>query len=203
MFSYCLNNPVGYSDATGRLPTKSDILGNQFMSYGGYGPYTGYAYFPAPKFIEKPTEAQPGTTALGVGIGGYYGGGGSYSVAITYDNLGNVGIMGTIEYGGGTPTGGITVSHSTTNAPNIYQQEGPGLTGGAAIALGPTPISVGGDYNILLTATWEPAYHGYTRTVGVGIGLPAECHGTITDSTIWWSFNIYDVLNEVFSLAGK
>lgn len=59
MFAYCLNDPIGYSDVSGNLPVKNDITSCHFMSEGGYGPYTGYAYFPPPdKYHSNPVINQ-------------------------------------------------------------------------------------------------------------------------------------------------
>ena len=103
----------------------------------------------------------------------------------TYDDNDNFGFYATVSIGAGTPSAGISGSVTKTNAPTIYDQRGWGLSMGGSVSPAIPFLSVGGDYNMLLDDTFSPAYSGVTTNVGVGVGLPAEWHGTFDYTWVW------------------
>ena len=137
------------------------------------------------KVLIKDNSKQEGTTSRGITISGAFGIAVTVAFGYTYDENGNSGLYFTVGIGGGTPTAGISRSKTKTNAPTIYDQRGLGLTMGASANLGPTPVSVGAEYNMLMDSSLNYAYSGITTNVGAGVGLPAECHGTIDYTWVW------------------
>ena len=79
-----------------------------------------------------------------------------------------------------------------SNLVTIYDQEGLALSFGGSTNMG--PIGVGVDYNMGLQDDWQSnGYSGYTATATLGLGLPAEVHGTIGETWVI-GLNIYDLL---------
>ena len=158
------------------------------LSFGSGGGGCAYGLSAASygaKVFKRGDSKQEGTTSRGITISGAFGIAVAVSFGYTYDENGNSGLYLTVSGGGGIPTAGVSVSDTTTNAPTIYDQRGLGLSMGVAVTLVPTPVSLGAEYNMLLDSTLDYAYSGTTTNVGVGIGLPAECHGTIDYTWVW------------------
>ena len=197
MFAYCGNNPVNREDPTGHAfmqvdyNTSGQPIG-MFVDVGCGSASCGLFGANTVSLVEdkEPITERTGTTAYGLSLSGAFGIAGSVAFAVTFDERGNVGFMFTKSIGGGTPSAGINLFKTTTNAPSIQDQAGGGLNMGGSVSVG--PLSAGGEYNMLLAG--EDMYHGYTVEAGTGIGLPAEFHAAYSDTNVWEIFNLYEAL---------
>ena len=203
MFAYCGNNPVSRVDATGcafvQINYNLDGLPNDlFPEIGGGCACALAAAGSISSALKKDISKQDGTTSRGITFSAAYIVAVAVSFGFTNDHNGNFGFYLTLSVGGGTPTAGISKSRAKTNAPTIFDQRGWGMSMGGSVSPVVLPISVGGEYNMLLNDQFDYTYSGFTTNVGAGIGLPAEWHGTIDHTwvkgwnkkEIWkWLFN--------------
>ena len=198
MFAYCRNNPVMQYDPTGNICMISFLDKDNSLSAAwlelavGLGGRAGSFSFKREMsaLIQQLTEDAVGTVAYGISLSAAGGFQGSIAFAITFDERGNVGFIFTKSAGAGSPSAGISIFKSKTNAPSITDQAGAGLNiGGSGSFYG---VSVGGEYNVLLAG--DNMYTGYTVSAGVGVGLPVEGHGSFSETTVFGVFNLYEIL---------
>ena len=198
MFAYCNNNPVNCVDPSGHLPQEK-IASDRIFAYESDSRFLTIC-IPAPSLlgpIAPPENPEPGTTSLGFTCNAFFAVGISASFGITYDHAGNIGLIFSIETGGGCPGAGIGLYKTEMNCPTIYEQQGKGMTFGGSVNVGPIGVDKG--HLVGLQDDWQPnGYYGNSTSVTCGPGLPGEIHGTIGETWILWSCNIYDVWNDFY-----
>ena len=206
MFAYCLNNPVNCYDpgGTAAISYCNGDRNPLFIGYigiggGGGGGSIGGGYG-APKSIPDAIELEKtiaskktGTTTKGLSISLAYIVAVSIDIGITYDRRGNIGFLFSYNFGGGSPSASINQFVTKTNAPDIHEQNGLGLTTGGSCSIPGTIASVGMDGNMLMDDRNNATYWGSTVSAGVGLGLPAEYHCTAGKTHVG-GFNIWDAL---------
>ena len=125
------------------------------------------------------------------------------SGGISIDTKGNIGLQG--SFADGPTTGTLSAAflgyRSESNAPDIYALEKSGVNIGGSISapVGSIPIVFGGDYNFIGDVNSKP-YDGYTgQTVSVGIGIGNEGHVENGYTGTFFSFNVFDIWNDIYS----
>ena len=174
MFAYCGNNPVIRNDATG---------------YGWNDIWSGVKKW-LTRQKEEAASNTGGTGTIGLTASAAFGGGGTISLGVTFDQKGNLGLVGTANAGGGFPTASIGAFASVSSATNIYKQSGLGTSVGASG--GPGVIAVGGDYNIMIDQEEDKVYHGGSINASVGLyPTVVEVHGEVGYTEVI-GFNVFD-----------
>lgn len=176
MFAYCGNNPVIRYDPTGH--NWWNTLWEDIRDW----------------LEEKKEEAEnneDGTVAFGStgtvsAVLAF-----SRATGITFDRKGNVGVIVTNSSGAGMPSASIAVYGSVTNAPDIYKQEGSGVTLGTSA--GAEFVSAGYDYSVLFDDISNKEYNGHTLSVGVGVSSPCVEMHILKDNSYVRGVNLYDI----------
>ena len=185
MFAYCGNNPVTRYDPSG-------CGWNEFWE-------SIREWLEEKK--EEAEENEDGTVVIGsagaaAGVLAF-----GRSTGVTLDRKGNVGIIITNSSGAGMPSVGTGFFGAVTNAPNIYKQEGSGVSFG--VSGGAEGVSVGYDYNVLIDDSSSQQYKGHTVSVGFGASPTLiEVHALKDDSCVW-GVNLYDIAITVVDWIGQ
>lgn len=185
MFAYCGNNPISRIDSTGR----------SWKSF--WGKVKNW-------IVEKKENAaqkKKGTRTLGATASGAFGPAAAVSGGVAFDKKGNVGLVGTVNAGGGFPSASVGFFSSDTNAPSINHLQGHGSTTGASV--GPGIVAIGGEYNLLIDSENNAVYHGGTASITAGL-FPtfAEVHGEYGYTWVLNLFNVYDLAIIIVDFMG-
>ena len=97
---------------------------------------------------------------------------------IIWDDKGNIGIVDTASFGGGTIGASVGGFYAEIDAPTIYDIQGGSIEAG--ISGGP---GIYGGFDLTITTGMEN-YYGYILAAGYGVGLFAEIHAQLTFSDI-------------------
>jgi len=200
-YSYCLNNPLKYTDPSGHWPNfKSmwgSIRGAASEAWGkvsdGWDSISDKAEAAWDWVCEKFDKT---TVSLSVN-GNIYGGYGvSGGVGFAWDFHGGTALIGTVSTG---YFGGIGlnagVQGQVTNAGDVLDLAGTTQSYGGSVTLGPsTPVTLGTiniGANVGTEAVIGDDYNGWNLNYGGGISvLPVEGHSTTDTTYILHYFNI-------------
>ncbi|GEM_PF-5969274 len=188
MYAYAGNNPVMNVDPFGYF--WNDIF--EFVKNIGEG------------IVEYIDDITPNTISVGVtataylpvftafGFGGCIGGG--ISAQLSLDKKGNLGFQYSVIGGVGSPSLGIAVYKTTTNAPTIYDLNGLGTAVDGSIGEG---YFYGAELNQYYS---DRIYTGSTTMYGYGVRLPVpgEIHVSGSIKSTPWSVNLIDLFNDIF-----
>jgi hypothetical protein len=178
MFAYCGNNPVSRIDSYGASWWQdfwSDV--RDWLAEG-----------------KEDNSQERGTIAAGYSGSIAFGFSGTFGFGVTADKRGNAGLILFVNYGGGMPSASVNGFITITNAPDIYKTTGMGTEVGASVSAG--PISIGGEYVMLIDSETGETYHGGTYLGGMSppkLPIPAELHGGASQTWMPLSINIYDI----------
>ncbi len=202
LYSYCGNNPVSFTDSTGRFEASDFDANGNFI----YGPEAyGFINELGIEWNEATTQqakdaihaladdvrayyanqnSESGTVGIGVSATGGCGGGGSVQVLpIVADTSGNVGTTWSISGGGYGGVGiGIGPVAQVTNAHSVDSLAGPsGIAGGSA------PICPGA--SVSGEGIIGNGYYGGDLSLQVGPGTPSMygMYGS-TGSVTWFDW---------------
>jgi hypothetical protein len=175
MFAYCGNNPIRYSDHTGRSWIEDfwDSLRN--------------------KIEEKKEESKEktGTKTVGLNLAGAFGPAAFGSIGIATDKRGNVGFVISGGGGAGFPSGGLAIFDTYTNAPTIEKLNGLNAQLGGAVNV--ACISGGAELVLFSDSDTGRGYQGVTFLLGLSpIPIGIEMHGEVGTSKVF-AVNIYDI----------
>ena len=192
-FAYCFNNPINMSDETGNWPTWHDI-GNKIKE--GVQWVTDKIVKPIVQTGKKLWQTVvKGTTTTGVAVSGSFGISGTGSLGVSYDSEGNLGIVVSGGGGGGTPSASASLFKTKTSAPSIDNLEGVSAQIGGSINV--VGIGVGAEYSCIPNIETKDIYHGVTFSAGIGAPIPAELHGNVTYTQVYY-INIFDCFDMLY-----
>jgi hypothetical protein len=102
-----------------------------------------------------------------------------HSAGIVWDDKGNIGLIETKGYGGGTPSAALVISLSSTNGDTIFSLTDLGYEVGASVSGVVVPMGIGYD------RIGGNGYHGWNLEFGlIATPIPVEMHGTVTNTSI-------------------
>ena len=195
LFAYCFNNPINLTDNDGNWPQwvkkAANFVYNKIVK-------------PVTKLASKLFSKINSTYSTGYNVSATVGGFSfNAQIGVSVDTKENVAIQ--YSYGGGVTGGstGISVTRykSRTNAPDIYQLEGPSqqIGGSYGVPIYGVPIYAGGDLIFTRNEKLNENYFGYSKNIGFGASggeMHVEWGKTQTFSGA--EFNVYDLIDEFF-----
>ena len=186
LFVYAANNPVNNSDPSGNWIIKDAI---KWVVEKIALPINE-------KAREMAKKSKNITRAVGINLSAASGVAGAGSIALTTDNRGNIGVMKTNCVGAGTISASASLFKTTTNAPNIYEQNGNSAQIGGSGTIG--GLSVGAEYVVFHNLESKKRYDGETVLIGVSApSSPIEIHAEFANSTVY-GINIYDEIENLY-----
>ena len=186
LFIYAANNPANNSDPTGQWIVKDGI---KWLAKNVAKPLAKTLQQALPKLIK-------GTTQVGGTLTGAFGISETASAGIAFDGEGNLGVTITGGGGGGSPSASACLYFTKTNAPTVSKLEGlSAQIGGSADVMG---VSIGAEVTTFSDLTSKQTYWGGTVMAGIGAPIPAELHGDITYTKVFY-INIFDSFDELYN----
>ena len=186
LFIYAANNPMSYSDPSGRWVVKWSV---KWFTKNLAKPVASFAKRIWKKVFRRTTTI--GTTGVGalaakVGL----------AMGVAADANGNIGLVYTASAGGGTPSASLNAYITRTTATDIASLAGTSYQVGGSVDIG---VGVGLEYTNFTDTTTNTMYHGYTVSVGVGAPTPVEMHGDVATTMILLDVNIFDCMDRVYT----
>lgn len=129
-------------------------------------------------------------------------------IGASVDAKGNFAIQASVADGftTGTPSASASVYTSITNAPTVYHLEGMGYQAGSSVSVPisklPVALATGQDLLLIPDIENNDLYFGALTSVGISTQtekLSGEVHVGISHTFTLFSFNIFNVFDDVYS----